>query len=244
MNTYIDYKFRTRYETDQEFKPEAWLSDEILWGIIKEPFDVRWSKRWNAPHGSRDDEVEIMKKYWREARKVNNDAEKNDAGSLTFAALGIGKLAAGLTSLVVHFEANPTRWKKGPSNFPEDISHATNRVIGSIDENYPRLKISTDDDAVTFENMLIAMDIKAREIDYGNVGRFPTRQKNEEELSDLAREAFYVAKGGVATFLDFMLENDGRFVMEPGGAPRSGDRAVAKRIEIFDSIPRPWAQSS
>lgn len=236
-------RFKTQYETGQIFEPQSWLADEMLWGIVKEPFDIRWRDRWTAPADSKNDESAIMKSLWGRAKLYNNFAKENDPRSLALAALNIGKLAAGLTSHVVHFEANPKRWKNDPSDFTEDILHAANRVVGSIVDIYPRIPIETDADGDVFENMLLSMDIKAREISFDSI-EFPIRRANGEELSDLAVEAFYVAKGGVATFIDYMRKHDGKFIMEPGGTPRSGGRIIEERVQIFDTIPRPWTTSS
>lgn len=228
--------FKTELRGGGKFEPALWLADEILWGIVKEPFPARW-QRW-ASDDKMTGEPAIIASNWGRAKLYTEQAQA-DSKLVPDAAWQLGKLAAGLVSYVVQFETDPKNWFDTPETLTETISSVSTRMVEhSLTGLAARFRVASEADYTLLENGLLDMADSAKE----KIGPYPSQEKHALALADMGRIATGLAVGTTKEWLRFIKKNDKRFVMVPGGVPRSSQSAMQEKLNTFTAIPRPWYQ--
>ncbi len=226
--------FVTKLEDGRTFEPIDWLADEILWGIVKESFPIRWD-RWINPSAPQA-ESSMLISSWGRAKVFVEAASSPDLGLLAQATFQLGKLAASLTSEAVHLETSPASWFDEPQEFTDDILAITRRTVHDAEEKLPRLHVLSDHDAVVFESALYGITDAAQ-----GVGPYPNAVRHAGALSEMTQKMLYLASATTGTWLDYTREHDGNFVMVPGATPRSSGQLIQDKLARFDAISKSWS---
>jgi hypothetical protein len=217
----------------ENFSPSVWLSEEILWGIVEEPFPERW-EGWLSDDPKTHESARVMSN-WDIARLHVEQVEAGSKAAGINAAWRLGRIAAGLCSYAVQFRTRPEDWDKPPEAFVPEIALTVQKVIEAT-ELKPRFKVTSDQDAIMVENNLKEITELAKT----KIKEAPSYKEHVFLLMNMAGLAIHTAAATTVEWLGFIKDHGSSLEIVPGGTPLALTPTIEEKLKTFRAISRMW----